>query len=120
LHPGRTQALLDEPGLVDHEHPRSSGAELVQDIAADIVAHAFDVPVRSTQQPLHPIRRQRTGVLGQRPTVLALQPGQQPADIDPGPSPRLRPRETPPDQLRDRVQPRHPPGNIDHTVIITA
>ena len=78
LHPGRAAALLDEPGVVDDEHPASrSVAELVQHVAAHVVADPVDVPVRGPQQPLHPVRGHRTGVLGQRPPVLALQARQQ-------------------------------------------
>jgi hypothetical protein len=59
-------------------------------------------------------------VLGQRPAVLALQPGQQPAQIRPDPPPRLHPRKPARDQLHQLVQRRDPPGKIDHAAIITA
>jgi hypothetical protein len=36
--------------------------------------HNADIPPRGAQQPLHPVRRHRTGVLGQRAAVLDSNP----------------------------------------------
>ena len=59
-------------------------------------------------------------MLGQRPPVLPLQPGQQPPQIRPDPATRLSPGEPARDQLHHRIQRRDPPSKIHHTVIITA
>jgi site-specific DNA recombinase len=72
LHPGRLGALLQEPGLIDHQHA-IGGAEVPGHVAAHIVSDAVGVPGRGVQQPLHPIRRRITGRLGQGPPVLAGQ-----------------------------------------------
>ena len=92
----------------------------VQDIPAHVVADPVDIPVRGAQQPLHPVRGHRAGMLGQRPAVLALQPGQQSPQVGAHPSAWLRAHEPRPDQPDHHVQPRHPPGKIHHAVIITA
>jgi hypothetical protein len=86
---GRADAFLDEPGVVDDEHTRGVVAEGAQDVAADVVTDAVDIPARGAQQPLHAVRGHRPGVLSQRPAVLALESGQQPAQIRSHPPPRL-------------------------------
>src|SRR6185312_535807 len=119
LHPGRSDTLLDEPGVVHDPHP-SRVTELIQDISTQVITYAIDVPIRGAQQPLHPIRRHRPGVLGHRPTVLTLQPGQQPTQIPTHPATRLDPTEPTADQLHHRIPRRDPPSKIHHAVIITA
>src|SRR3954462_15042951 len=42
-------------------------------VAAQLIADRVGVPVRGAQQPLHPVRGDLAGGLGQRPAVLALQ-----------------------------------------------
>jgi enoyl-CoA hydratase/carnithine racemase len=74
---GRAAALLQETGLVGHHHP-GRVAQPVQHVAAQGVAHRVGVPGVEVQQPLHAIRAQVTGLLGDRPRVLALCPRQQP------------------------------------------
>jgi hypothetical protein len=57
---------------------------------------------------LHPARRRITGVLGDRPAILARQPGQQAQHERPRPPPRLHPAEPAPDpqhQLIEHAQP---------------
>jgi hypothetical protein len=103
LHPGRAGALLDEPGVIDDQHTAPI-AEPVDDVAAQVIAHAINVPVRAPQQPLHPIRRVLTSMLGQRPPVLALQPRNQPGHVLPHPSPRFRPPEPPRDTTVHGIQ----------------
>jgi len=134
LHPGRPAALLDEPGVISDEHPTRRPAhvtvtvgvgvigiaEPVQDVAAHVVTNPVDIPVRGPQQPLHPVRGHRPGVLGDRPAVLTFQTGEQTPHIRTNSRPRLRPREPRPDQPDNRVQPRHPPRKIHHAAIITA
>lgn len=119
LHPGRAGALLQEPGVVEDQHT-GPVAELLDDVAAHVVADPVDVPVRGAQQPLHPVRRHRPGVLGQRPPVPALQPGEQAVDIRPDPPPGLGPPEPPSHPLHQRVQHTDPPTKIHHTAILAA
>jgi hypothetical protein len=52
-HAGRPGALLDEPGLIDDEHP--AGAQPLEHVAAQLVADRVGIPVRGAQQPLHAI-----------------------------------------------------------------
>jgi hypothetical protein len=59
-------------------------------------------------------------MLGQRPAVLALQPGQQPAQVRADPTARFDPTEPARDQLHQRIQRRDPPSKINHAMIITA
>ena len=82
-------ALPDEPGVVQHERPGRRIAEVGEGVVAGVVAHAFDVPVGGAQQPLDPVWGHSSGVLGQRPAVLAFQAREQPTYVDTGPGPRL-------------------------------
>ncbi|OLM23001.1 hypothetical protein Ae706Ps2_1434 [Pseudonocardia sp. Ae706_Ps2] len=93
---------------------------MLQDVAAQVVADPVDVPVRGAQQPLHPVRRHRPGVFGEGPAVLPLEPREQASQVGSDPPARLDPAETARDQLHHRVQRGHPPGKINHAVIITA
>jgi hypothetical protein len=54
LDPGRLGALLEEPGLVDDQH-RPRIAEVLQDIAAQVIADRISVPAGMVEQPLPPI-----------------------------------------------------------------
>jgi hypothetical protein len=54
-----------------------------------------------------------------QPAVLALQPGQQPAQVRPDPTARLDPAEPARDQSQQRIQRSDPPSKINHAVIIT-
>jgi hypothetical protein len=65
-------ALLEEPGLVHHQHA-VSGAKMRGSAGADIVANPSGVPGRRVQQPLHPVRRRVPGRLSQRPPALGGQ-----------------------------------------------
>ena len=55
-HPHGVAALLDVAGLVEHQHP-VRGAQCLDHIAAQVLAHPALVPHRLVQQPLHPVRR---------------------------------------------------------------
>lgn len=107
------------PVVVDDPHPRGV-PELIEHVAAQVITDTVDIPVRGAQQPLHPVRRPRTSVLGQRPAVLALQTREQPTQIGTHPPTRLDPTEPARDQLHHRIQRRDPPSKIHHAEIITA
>jgi hypothetical protein len=65
-----------------------AGAQLVEHIAAQVIAHLVDVPPVEVQQPLHTIRAQLTGLLSDRPGVLPLRTREQPEQIQPRPGRR--------------------------------
>jgi hypothetical protein len=70
-HPDRLGALLAEPGLIDHQH-RSRIAEVLDHIAAQLVADRISIPAGLIQQPLHPVGHELTSMLSQLPAVLAV------------------------------------------------
>ena len=70
-HPGRVRALLEEPGLVQHQH-RSRVAQVFHDVLAQVITHTVSAPAGAVEQPLHPIRGQLAGLFSQPPAVLAL------------------------------------------------
>jgi hypothetical protein len=110
--PGRPHALLDEPGLIHDQH-RVTIAELLHHIIAQVVAQHVGVPACPAQQPLHRVRRGITGELGQRPPVLALQPGQQTTHISHGLAAWLDPPEPVPHPHTQLIQPGSPRLNVD-------
>lgn len=112
LHPGRPHTLLDEPGLIHDQH-RVPIAEMLHHIITQVVAQHVGVPARPAQQPLHRIRRGITGELGQRPPVLALQPGQQTTHVRHGLAAWLDPPEPMPHPHTQLIQPSSPILNVD-------
>jgi len=92
-HLGRFAAFLEETGLVDHQHRRRI-AELLHHVGPQVVAHRIRVPPRPGQQALHPGRCRLPRPLGQLPAVLALDRLEQPFNIGPHPTTRLRPPES--------------------------
>jgi hypothetical protein len=102
-------SLLEEPGLVGDHHSRRV-AELVEHIAAQVIAHLGGVPPVEVQQPLHAVRAQLTGLLGDRPGVLALRAREQPEQIQPRPAPRVCLREPAGYQRERFIEPGLPPS----------
>jgi hypothetical protein len=111
-HPHRVGALLEIPGLVDHQH-RGRVSQVLQQVVADVVADPVVVPDRPGQQVLHAVRGGLAGVLGDRPAVLTGQVRQQPEHQPPGPPPRLHPAEPARYPAQQLLQPRLPAGGID-------
>jgi hypothetical protein len=99
------------PGLVHDQH-RLGVAEILHQVGAQVVADAVVVPDRSAQQVLHPVGAGVTGVLSDRPAVLAWQVGQQPVHERPGPSAGLHPAKPARDPTQQLLQPRLPAGRI--------
>ena len=96
LHPGRAHPLLQETGVAQDQHCFRV-AEMLDHVAAYVVADPVDVPVGDAQQPLQPIRGHRPRVLGQRPAVLTFprpgppaHPARQPTHQDPARSDHRR------------------------------
>jgi len=96
LHARRLVALLQEPGLVDHQHALRV-AQVLHHVGAQVVAHRVRVPRRAIEELLEAIRRRVARRLGELPAVLALDTAQQPAQVGRRMPPRLRPREPRPD-----------------------
>jgi hypothetical protein len=81
-------------------------------VAAHVVADAIGVPRCPRQQVLHPARRDIAGLLGQRPAVLARQPGKQADNERPRPPPRLHPAETGPNLQHQLIEHAQPAGRV--------
>ncbi len=69
-------ALLHVAGVVQDEHSTRI-AELVNYVLAQVITNFVGVPHRLTQQPLHPVRRRVSSLLGQLPARPAVHIGQQ-------------------------------------------
>jgi hypothetical protein len=82
--------------------------EVVHHIAAQILPHRLGVPRRPRQQVLHPVRSGVTGLIRDRPTVRARQPGQQTEQERASPPARLDPAEPRPDQAHQLIEARPP------------
>src|SRR4030095_9745579 len=86
----------------DQHRPRI--AEVLQDIAAQVIADLLGVPAGMVEQSLHPIWRRRAGVLAQLPAVLALDTGQQGTQERACSAADLHPVEPRRDPLAQRLQ----------------
>ena len=113
LHPGRLGALLEEPGLVHHQHP-TRVAQVLYDIAAQVSTDLVGIPTSMVEQPLHPVRGVLTGVLGQLPTILAFHPCQQTTQERSCPTADLDPAEPRRDPLAQRRQLARPLLHLRH------
>ena len=54
LHPGRLVPLLEESGLVHHQHPIGVG-QMLHNIAYQVVTNQISIPPVAGQQALHPV-----------------------------------------------------------------
>jgi hypothetical protein len=104
-------ALLQVPGLV-HDQDRARIGERVDHVAAQIITHQIGVPPRSGQQMLQPVRGQIATMLGDRPAILTIQPGQH-AQHQPGGVPqRLVAGEARLNPVQHRAERLMPPDRI--------
>lgn len=87
---------------------------MLDDVLTHVITNEVGVPVGRRQQPLHPVRRGLTGLLGQRPGVLPLHRQQQTPHIRRHPRPRLGPGEPRRDPGMDLLQPGRPDGYFGH------
>jgi hypothetical protein len=101
-------ALLEKTGLVGH-HNTARVSEMVQHIAAQVIPHPVGVPAVEVQQTLHTVRGEITGLLGDRPRILALGAREQTQHIQAGTATRVRLREPARDQREHVPKPRPPP-----------
>jgi hypothetical protein len=112
LHSHRLEALLEIPGLVDDQH-RLGVAQVLDHIVAEVIADPVVVPDRPTQQVLHPIGAGLPSVLGDRPTVLTRQVGQESEHERPGPPAWLHSAEPARDPAQQLLQPCLPAGRVN-------
>jgi hypothetical protein len=92
LDAGRTDALLQEAGVIDDQHGVAV-PEVFHDVLTHIVQVLVGVPLDPVQQPMDTIRSRMTCLFGKCPAVLPLQRSNQPPHIRKGRLPRLRPAE---------------------------
>jgi hypothetical protein len=92
-------ALLEVAGLVDHQD-RARASQVLDQVAADVVADGVVVPDRPGQQVLQAVRGGIPCVLGDRPAVLAGQVSQQPEHERPGMPSGLHPAKPASDPAR--------------------
>jgi hypothetical protein len=111
LHPDRGGALLQVPGLIDHQDPARL-AEPGHHPVPHVTQHPIRIPRRRGQQPLHPPRAGLTGMLGQAPTVRARQPGHHPKHEAPQPQPRFHPAHPSRHAAQKVIQSRQPAARI--------
>jgi hypothetical protein len=74
--------------ILGHRDP-AGVTKSVQHILAQIITHLLGVPLVGVEQPLHAVRAQITGLLRDRPGVLALGAREQPQQIHPAPAARV-------------------------------
>lgn len=111
LHADRRGALLQVPGLVDDQH-RVIVLQLLDDEAAEVVADRVGIPSGPRQQVLQAVRGRVSGVLGQRPAVLARQVRQQPEDQLPCPAAWFHPGKPSRDAAHQDLEQGLPAGRI--------
>jgi hypothetical protein len=111
LHPNGGGAVLEVAGLVDDQH-RPRVAQVLDEVAADVIAQGVGIPDRPGEQVLHPVRGGIAGVFGDRPAVLSWQVGQQAAHERPGPLAKIHPGEPTCDPAHHLVEQLLPPGRI--------
>jgi hypothetical protein len=112
LYPDRAGALLEVPGLVDHQH-RTLLTEVLDQVVAHVVADPVVVPDRPGQQVLQAVGGGLAGVLGNRPAVLAWQVRQESAHERPGVPPWLHPGKPARDPTQQLLQSRLPTGRVN-------
>jgi hypothetical protein len=72
--------LLEKAGFVD-DQDRVWGAKVLHHVSAQIVAHGVGIPLRSSEQALHPVGRCLTCDFRDLPAVLAGTRAEQPVQI---------------------------------------
>ena len=77
---------------------------MLTDVVDHLRTDRIGVPFGLVEEPLHAIRGRLPGVLGQLPTVAALDPAEQPGDKPADPSAGLRPLEAWPDPVDEPLQ----------------
>ena len=110
-HPARLRPLLQEPGLVHDQHTVRL-AQVLGNVAKQVVADGFGVPIGTGKQVLHPVRCGLAQVLGHLPPVLPLGVTQQRPHIANSSLPRFAPGEMSANPIPNGVHLRRPLNNI--------
>ena len=100
-------ALLQEPGFVHYQH-RGGVAQVLDHVAAQVVADQIRIPVGGGHEPLHAVWGALAGVLGQLPAVLARYVAEQAAQVGQRPLARLGADKPPCDPGVQGIQPSRP------------
>jgi hypothetical protein len=114
VHPsdaGAPLALLQEARFVDDQHAVRL-AQMLGDIADEVVAHRISVPPRTADEVLKVDRRGVAGELRQLPAVLPLDAGHETPQVVRCPSPKLRTAEPRLNPLGHPLQLPRPPRNV--------
>src|SRR5262249_13370048 len=104
-------SLFEKAGLIDDQH-RPRIAQVLQHLRTQVVAHRVRVPLRPRQQARHAVGPRLAGMLGELPTVLALDGAEQPRYIAAHPLALFPAREARPDALLDLVPPCGPGSGL--------
>jgi hypothetical protein len=80
LHPGRTDAFLQKPGVID-DQDGVPVSEVFHHVVAYVVQDLVGIPLDPVQQPVDAIGTRVPGLLRQRPAVLPLQWSDQPTHV---------------------------------------
>ena len=89
LHSHRLAPLLEEAGLVHHQHP-VGGAQMLDHVVPEVIANQVRIPAIGGQQGLHPVGCGIPRLLRQLPPVLALDRADQSPQVVQYPPARLR------------------------------
>jgi hypothetical protein len=111
LHADRVRALLQKAGLIQHQHSIRI-AKMLDDIGPQVVANLLGVPAHAAEEVLHSVGRGVASGLGQLPAVLALDRGQQSAQLGQGAAARLDPGEARRERRAQLLQLRRPSGRV--------
>ncbi len=88
LDAGRLAAALGEAALVDH-YNGIARAELLQDVATQVLTHETRIPDGAREQAVHAVRGGFPGVFGQLPAIFAFNAAQDPLQISQGTTTRF-------------------------------
>jgi hypothetical protein len=85
-----TWSTCDQRHLLIDDEDAARGAEVLDQVRAQIVPHRVGIPCSAVEQALHALRTCLAELLGQLPAILALDPLQQPGQIPFRPLPLFR------------------------------
>lgn len=103
-HAAGLRALLQEAGLIDDQDAARVVPEVVDDVAAQIIADGVGIPGGGVQEALDTLRSQLADRLRELPAVLALDAAEQADEIAPGALAYFRPGEATRDPPMQRLQ----------------
>jgi hypothetical protein len=110
-HPDRVGPLLEDAGLIDHQHA-GGVAQFLAHVGLQVVAHGIGVPFGAVEQVLEAVRGGVSGVFGQLPPILALEGAEQAGEVRAQMSPCFAAGEVATQAGEDGVQGSGPPGRV--------